>query len=83
MLARVKKDLSAVFERDPAARSLIEVILTYPGVHAVILHRAAHWFYKKRMFLVARVISQLSRFFTGIEIHPGAAIGNGFFIDHW
>jgi len=82
MFNGIKKDIQAVFERDPAARNLLEVILTYPGVHAIILHRLAHFLYKKKLFLLARIISQINRFFTGIEIHPGAVIGHGFFIDH-
>lgn len=82
MFGRIKKDIQAVFERDPAARSTLEILLTYPGIHAIIMHRIAHWFYRRKMFLIARVISQISRFFTGIEIHPGAQIGTGLFIDH-
>lgn len=75
-------DARCILERDPAAKSLPEVILLYPGFHAVVLHRFAHWFYKKRLFFIARLISQVNRFFTGIEIHPGAIIGRGLFIDH-
>jgi serine O-acetyltransferase len=71
-----------VFEQDPAARSYLEVILTYSGLHAIWAHRIAHWLYKRRFFFLARLISQISRFFTGIEIHPGAKIGRRFFIDH-
>ena len=82
MFSRLKKDIQVVFERDPAARSVLEVILTYPGVHAIILHRIAHFLYKRKLFLLARIISQINRFLTGIEIHPGAVIGHGFFIDH-
>lgn len=82
MFGRLKRDIQAVFERDPAARSTLEILLTYPGVHAILLHRLAHWFYKRKLFLIARIISQISRFITGIEIHPGATIGEGFFIDH-
>jgi serine O-acetyltransferase len=82
MFATFKADIKAVFERDPAARSLLEVLLCYPGLHAIFWHRIAHFFYTRRLFLVARIISQLTRFFTGIEIHPGAVIGKGFFIDH-
>jgi serine O-acetyltransferase len=78
----LQADIQAVFDRDPAARSTLEVVLTYSGLHAIWAHRIAHWFYKKRLFLIARIISQLSRFFTGIEIHPGAKIGRGVFIDH-
>ena len=68
--------------KDPAARNALEVIINYPGFHAIIFHRIAHWFHKKRLFFIARFISQVSRFFTGIEIHPGAKIGRRFFIDH-
>lgn len=67
---------------DPAARSYLEVILTYSGLHAVWNHRLAHWFWKRKLFFISRVISQFSRFVTGIEIHPGATIGQRFFIDH-
>ncbi|WP_026673474.1 serine O-acetyltransferase [Alkalihalobacterium bogoriense] len=75
-------DIDVVFEQDPAARSRLEVIFTYSGVHAIWAHRIAHWFWKKRMFFLARLISQISRFITGIEIHPGAKIGQRLFIDH-
>lgn len=78
----MKSDINAVFDRDPAARSTLEVVLTYSGLHAVWAHRIAHALYKRKFFLIARIISQLSRFFTGIEIHPGARIGRGLFIDH-
>lgn len=82
MWDRVKSDIDAVFENDPAARSRFEVIFTYSGLHAVWSHRIAHGFYKRRWFTLARIISQTSRFFTGIEIHPGARIGSRLFIDH-
>jgi len=75
-------DAKCILERDPAAKSLLEVILLYPGFHAVVLHRIAHWFYKKKLFFIARLVSQVNRFLTGIEIHPGAKIGKGLFIDH-
>lgn len=75
-------DVKAVQERDPAARSALEVLLLYQGVHALIFHRFAHWFYKHNMFFIARWISQVSRFFTLIEIHPGAEMGRGILIDH-
>lgn len=78
----LKQHIQVVFERDPAVKSSVEVILCYPGFHAIIMHRLAHKLYTKKWFLLARVISQLSRFFTQIEIHPGAKIGEGFFIDH-
>lgn len=82
MFARLKRDIQAVFERDPAARSTLEVLLCYPGLKAIMAHRVAHWLWTHDLKLVARVISQISRFFTQIEIHPGARIGEGFFIDH-
>lgn len=75
-------DVKAVKERDPAARNVLEVLLLYQGVHALIWHRVAHWFYKHHMFFIARLISQLARFFTLIEIHPGAELGHGILIDH-
>lgn len=78
----LKDDIEVVFEQDPAARSYIEVLLTYSGLHAIWLHRLAHFFFKKQLFFIARVISQISRFLTGIEIHPAAVIGRRFFIDH-
>jgi len=74
--------IKGIKERDPAARNALEVILLYPGFHAVILHRVAHFFYKIKFFFIARLISQLARFLTGIEIHPGAKIGKNLFIDH-
>ena len=82
MFGRLKEDIKTIFERDPAAKSYLEVILCYPGLHAVICHRIAHGLYRRRLYVTARLISQISRFFTGIEIHPGAAIGRRFFIDH-
>nr|WP_223155179.1 serine O-acetyltransferase [Alkalibacillus aidingensis] len=78
----LKEDVDVVFDQDPAARNRIEVILTYAGVHAIWAHRVAHGFHKRKMYFIARLISQISRFFTGIEIHPGAKIGKRFFIDH-
>ena len=82
MLKRMKEDMEVVFEQDPAARTYLEVLLTYSGLHAIWSHRVAHTFYNWKMRFIARVISQISRFFTGIEIHPGAKIGRRFFIDH-
>lgn len=82
MFSRMKEDIEVVFEQDPAATSKLEVVLTYAGLHAIWSQRIAHTLYKKRLFFLARVISQVSRFFTGIEIHPGAIIGRRFFIDH-
>lgn len=78
----MKEDIEVVFEQDPAARSYLEVILTYSGLHAIWAHRIAHALFKRKLFFLARVTSQISRFFTGIEIHPGAKIGRRFFIDH-
>lgn len=78
----LREDVEVIFEQDPAARSYIEVILTYSGLHAIWAHRLAHPLYKRKFFFLARIISQISRFFTGIEIHPGAQIGRRFFIDH-
>ncbi len=75
-------DVKAVQARDPAARNALEVLLLYQGVHALIWHRFAHWFYRHKMFFIARLLSQLSRFFTLIEIHPGAQLGHGILIDH-
>lgn len=75
-------DAKSIAKRDPAARGVAGVIFLYPGFHILISHRLAHFFYKIRWFYIARMISQVGRFFTGIEIHPGAKIGNGLFIDH-
>lgn len=79
---RMKEDMDVVFTQDPAARSYVEVFLTYSGLHAIWAHRVAHACYKIRLRFIARVISQMNRFFTGIEIHPAAVIGRRFFIDH-
>ncbi|MCH1626105.1 serine O-acetyltransferase [Fredinandcohnia quinoae] len=82
MFKRMKEDIEVVFEQDPAARNSLEVILTYSGLHAIWAHRIAHSLFNRKLFFLARAISQISRFFTGIEIHPGAKIGRRFFIDH-
>ncbi|NWL90086.1 MULTISPECIES: serine O-acetyltransferase [unclassified Paenibacillus] len=82
MFNTIKSDIQAVFENDPAARSWFEVVFTYSGLHAIWSHRVAHFFYRHRWFTAARTVSQISRFFTGIEIHPGATIGKRLFIDH-
>ncbi|WP_249872603.1 serine O-acetyltransferase [Oceanobacillus saliphilus] len=82
MFKTIKEDMDVVFEQDPAARTYLEVMLTYAGLHAVWAHRLAHWFYRGKLYFIARAISQISRFFTGIEIHPGAKIGRRLFIDH-
>ncbi|MFO8056569.1 MAG: serine O-acetyltransferase [bacterium] len=81
-ISQLRNDIKAVFDNDPAARGTIEVVLTYPGLHAIWLHRFAHIFYARGMYTFARILSHLNRFFTGIEIHPGATIGSGVFIDH-
>jgi len=78
----IKRDLDVVLERDPAARSRLEVLLCYPGFHALLWHRLAHWLYKRGWLVLARLVSQINRTLTQIEIHPGAEIGEGFFIDH-
>src|SRR5262245_5237390 len=78
----MREDIQAVFHNDPAARTTLEVILAYPGVHAIWLHRVAHWLWNHHLKLVARTVSEVSRFATGIEIHPGATIGRRLFIDH-
>ena len=82
MLKRIKDDVNMVFEQDPAARTTLEVVTSYAGVHAVWSHLIAHELYKKKKYVLARLISQITRFFTGIEIHPGAQIGRRLFIDH-
>jgi serine O-acetyltransferase len=78
----LRQDIRAVFDRDPAARTLWEVLTTYPGLHAICLHRAAHWLWTHHLRWVGRLLSHAARWITGIEIHPGAVIGPGFFIDH-
>lgn len=82
MFKNMKEDIQTIFDNDPAARSTMEVVLTYAGLHAIWSHRIAHRLYKRKFYFLARAISQISRFFTGIEIHPGAKIGRRFFIDH-
>ena len=82
MLRTLKEDIQTVFKKDPAARSTLEVLCCYPGLHAVWLHRIAHFFWKNRLRFIARIISHINRFLTGVEIHPGAKIGRRFFIDH-
>ena len=82
MFKNLDYDLQRVLDEDPAAKSKIEVLLLYPCIHALISYRIAHFFYKHKRFFIARLLSQLARFFTGIEIHPGATIGRGLFIDH-
>lgn len=82
MFERIKRDIKLIKEHDPAARNAIEILLTYPSLSAIRSYRIAHWFYERKMFTVARIISQRARSKTGIEIHPGAKIGKGLFIDH-
>lgn len=82
MLSHLKEDLQAVFERDPAVRSVFEVVFCYPGFHAMLFYRLSHWLWTHHLKFWGRFTSHLGRFFTGIEIHPGATIGRGFFIDH-
>ena len=81
-VTQIAQDLQAVFERDPAATSRLEVFLTYSGFHALLTYRIAHWLWKHQVPILPRIISQLARWLTGVEIHPGATIGTGFFIDH-
>ncbi|MDZ4097821.1 MAG: serine O-acetyltransferase [Methylophilaceae bacterium] len=82
MFNHLKEDISVVFERDPAARTRWEILTTYPGVHALIMHRFSHWIWKQRLYWLARFSSHFARWITGIEIHPGATIGRRVFIDH-
>src|SRR3990170_2309065 len=82
MFSRIKEEIAVVFERDPAARNTWEVITCYPGFHALLVHRFAHWLWRVRFKWLARLTSHLGRWLTGIEIHPGARIGRRFFIDH-
>ena len=82
MLKRLRADIQAVKERDPAARNSLEILLLYSGLHAIMLHRPAYFLYRHHFFFLARFLSQLARCLTGIEIHPGAKIGEGVFIDH-
>ncbi len=82
MFAHLKEDLKAVFDRDPAVRGVFEIFFCYPGFHAMLFYRFSHWLWLHQMKFLGRFVSHLGRFFTGIEIHPGAKIGSGFFIDH-
>lgn len=82
MFKNLKYDIENVMKNDPAARTKLEVLLLYQSIHVLIFYRIAHGLYKIKLFFLARLISQLGRFFTGIEIHPGAKIGKGLFIDH-
>ena len=82
MFNALKDDIKAVFERDPAVRSVLEVVFCYPGFHAMLFYRPAHALWGRKLYFLGRFLSHLGRFFSGIEIHPGARIGRGFFIDH-
>ena len=82
MFDHIKEDISIVFERDPAARTHLEILTTYPGVHALMMHRFSHWLWKARFYWLGRLFSHIGRGLTGIEIHPGATIGHRVFIDH-
>ena len=82
MFEIIKEEIQVVFERDPAARSVLETIFTCPGFQAILFHRFNHWMWNKKLYLLARMSAHLARFITGIEIHPGAKIGRRFFIDH-
>ena len=82
MFKILKEDIQTVFAKDPAAKSVLEVLFCYPGIHAIWLHRIAHFFWKHKLLFIGRFISHISRWLTGIEIHPGAKIGRRFFIDH-
>lgn len=82
MFQMIREDIKSVFEKDPAAKNVVEVVLCYPGLHAIWFHRIAHFFYSCKFYTIARLISHLSRFLTGVEIHPGAKIGRRVVIDH-
>ncbi len=82
MFSRIREDIASIFERDPAARNAWEVLTCYPGVHAILIHRLAHWLWCRRIRWLGRFVSHLGRFLTGIEIHPGATLGRRLFIDH-
>ncbi len=82
MFKRIREDINALLVKDPAARSKLEIFLCYPGLHAIWFHRLAHGFYRKKQYLLGRIVSHIARFLTGIEIHPGAKIGRAVAIDH-
>lgn len=82
IIKELYEDAKNIKEKDPAARNILEIIILYPGFHVLVFYRIAHFFYKHKRFFIARLISQFARFFTGIEIHPGAIIGRRLFIDH-
>lgn len=82
MFKKLKYDIENIMKQDPAARNFLEVFLLYPSIHCLIFYRIGNFFYRNRLFFLARLISQLARFITGIEIHPGAKVGKGLFVDH-
>ncbi|HPQ95471.1 MAG: serine O-acetyltransferase [Thiothrix sp.] len=82
MFERIREDINCIFDRDPAARNVLEILTTYPGIHAILFHRMDHWLWQKGFKWLARLLSNIPRLYTGIEIHPGATIGRRFFIDH-
>ncbi|MBI5749118.1 MAG: serine O-acetyltransferase, partial [Nitrospinae bacterium] len=82
MFTQIRRDIKVIFQRDPAARSILEIIFCYPGFHALLFYRISHWLWRNHLLFLGRFISNIGRFFTGIEIHPAAKIGGGFFIDH-
>ena len=82
MFENIKEDIQAIFDRDPAARSVLETLIASPGLHAILFHRVNYWLWMHKLYLLGRIGSHLSRFLTGVEIHPGAKIGKRFFIDH-
>src|SRR6202046_4618503 len=82
MFEQIREQVETIFREDPAAKSTLEIVLCYPGFHAVLWHRLSHYLYKRKLYLLARMVSAHARFMTGIEIHPGATIGKRFFIDH-
>lgn len=82
MFNRLQEDIRTIFDRDPAARSWVEVLFCYPGLHALLLYRLGHWLWGLKLYFLGRLVSHIARIFTGIEIHPGATIGRRFFIDH-
>ena len=82
MFRTIREQIDTIFREDPAAKGVLEIVLCYPGFHAILLHRLAHKLYQWRWMTLARFVSQAARFLTGIEIHPGATIGRRFFIDH-
>jgi serine O-acetyltransferase len=82
MFRQIREQVETIFRDDPAAKSTLEIVLCYPGLHAVVWHRLAHYLYKRKFYLLARMVNSQARFLTGIDIHPGATIGKRFFIDH-